>query len=469
MFSRSFSSECRFLFILAMAFGSQTTFVVSWAEAKQPNLIVMIADDQRADALSCVGHPFLKTPNIDRLATEGVMFNNAFVTTSICCTTRADFLSGNYSRRHGILTFNQKMKPVVLAATYPAVLKKAGYRVGMIGKWGIGLPPAGTFDYWQAWTGQGSFFHDVDGKRVHNSMRLAMWAEEFLSVKDDRPFCLVVCYKSPHEPFQPDPELGDLFPGVKFPPPKTYSEKHFKQIPEFSQKSEGRTRLMKRHPTPESYQQFVRNYLGCVASIDRSVGKIRSVLDREKLTDNTVMVYTSDHGFLLGEHGLSGKWLMYEESIRIPLIVRDGRQPKQLQGKRLDEMVLSIDLASTLLELAGVKNAPEMDGRSLLPVINGKTPNDWRQDYFYEHHFAFRGRIPHTEGIRGQQWKYTVYYPYDSFDLEHPLHEELFDLAADPLEEHNLAGEKRHAGRLAELRKRYRLQAKLHSSAIGKK
>jgi len=431
----------------------------------RPNFVIFLTDDQRADTLSCAGHASLKTPAIDRLASQGIRFTNAFVTTAICCVSRADYLSGCYANRHGIHRFNQPFTPEALAAIYPVLLRQAGYRVCVLGKWGIGLPPAGTFDTWNAWAGQGDFFHNHEGQRIHNSQMLAIWAAEFIrSVPSGQPFCLIIDYKSPHDPYTPDPALGDLFPGVTFPMPKTYTEAEFLAQPDFIQKSEGRKRLLKLHPTPETFQKFVHDYLSCVASVDRSVGQVLDVLKERKVADQTVTAYTSDHGLFFGEHGLTGKWLMYEESIRIPFILHDPRVAPESRGKVYDEMALSIDLAPTILELAGVQPPRPLDGQSLRSFLNGQVPPNWRQSFFYEHHFSNQGTIPRTEGIRTPRWKYITYFTKDAYDCEHPIFEQLFALDRDPLEERNLINDPSSQEMLRSLREQYRREAALHSS-----
>ncbi|MFN4259299.1 MAG: sulfatase [Gemmataceae bacterium] len=453
----------RHLFICILL--SLTTAPLWGADApRRPNIIVLMTDDQRWDCLGCMGHPHLKTPHIDRLARGGVTFDNAFVTTAICCVSRANFYTGMYSGRHGVGDFSTPFTPEILAQTFPAVLKKAGYRTGCLGKWGIGGPaPVEVFDTYQATGGQGTFFEAVDGEKVHNSEVLARRTEAFLRAgKPDQPFCLLVLYKSPHDPFLPDPVDGDLFRDVTFPIPKTYNDDHFKALPDFIRASEGRSRLMKRHPTPAAYQEFVRQYLRCLAGVDRSVGKIMAVLDELKLTDDTVVVFTSDHGFFLGEHGLSGKWLMHEESIRIPFIVHYPRLPQKMHGQRLDQVTLSIDLAPTVLDYAGAAIPKQTDGVSLKPLLEGQ-PVEWREHFFYEHHFHYGGRIPRSEGIRDTTWKYIKYFDVD------PPYEELYNLVNDPLEEKNLAQDPKHEKLLSVARTIYNLERKQYPpSALPK-
>jgi arylsulfatase A-like enzyme len=416
----------------------------------RPSFLILLTDDLRGDCLSCAGHRLVKTPAIDRLAREGTRFRNAFVTTSICCVSRASFITGQYARRHRVADFSTPIPPERLRETYPGVLKQAGYRTACFGKWGLGgTPPLEVFDVWDAWGGQGEYFHEVDGETVHNSEYLARRAEEFLrSQPRDRPFCLLVYYKSPHDPYQPDPRDLPLFRDDRIEIPPTADAAHFEALPEFLRRSEGRTRALKSHPTPEAYQEFVRQYLRLVAGVDRSVGKIRAVLDELNRTDETVIVFSSDNGFFLGERGLSHKWLMHEESIRIPLIVRDPVTPVERRGETHDELVLNIDLAPTILDRAGAAIPPSVDGKSLAPLLE-RRPVAWREDFFYEHHFHNASTIPRTEGVRTRDSKYIMYH-----DVE-PAYEELYNLRDDPREERNLAEEPSSREQLQALRRRH--------------
>lgn len=420
---------------------------------RPPNILVLVTDDQRWDTLGCMGHPFLKTPHIDRLAAEGVTFTQAFVTTSICSASRASIVSGRYARRHGVgmSAFGGSLPADAWAESFPVQLKRAGYRLGCVGKWGFGdRDAAALFDFWNAWEGQGSFFQAVGGEKVHNSEFLARQAEEFLRAgPPDRPWCLVVLYKSPHEPFQPDPRDEGLLADARIEPPPTYTDEHFRALPQAVQQSEGRARLLKRHPTPGSYAPFVRRYLQCIAGVDRSVGRILAALDALGQTDSTLTLYTSDNGFFLGEHGLSGKWFAYEESIRVPLLARWGGVAGALRGQRVDAMALNLDLAPTILDAAGLGPPRGMDGRSLRPLLAGRRP-PWRQDFFYEHHYWHGGKIPRTEAVRTTTHKYIRYID------PAPAIEELYDLRADPREARNLAPDPAAAATLEAMRAMWR-------------
>lgn len=402
---------------------------------KRPSFVLMVADDQRWDT---VGHPVLKTPNLDRLASEGVLFRNAFVTTSICAISRASIMSGRLARNHRVGDFGTALPADVVP--FPALLKKAGWRTGCFGKWGIGgKPPEGVFDVWDAWGGQGPYFHD----KVHNSEWLAQKADDFIkSTPRGQPFCLVILFKSPHDPYQPDPRDAELFKDVDFPAPAS----DFAKLPEFLRTSEARIRHDK-WVGKAGFAEFVRNYLRCVAGVDRAVGKIAASLDAAGVDDETLVAYTSDNGFLLGEHGLIEKWQMWEESIRVPMIIKAPWTSPSMRGKRLDAMALNIDLAPTIIDWSGEAVPGEFDGRSLRRLLVGRA-SSWRTEFLYEHHFHYGGKIPRTEGLRTERWKYVTY-----FDVNPPF-EQLFDLKEDPKELRNLALE--GADPLAEMRTRYR-------------
>jgi arylsulfatase A-like enzyme len=437
----------------------------SAASAAKPSFVVMVTDDQRWDCLGCTGHPLLKTPNIDKLAADGTTFRNAFVTTSICCISRASIMSGRLARNHKVSTFQTPYPADVLDATFPVLLKKAGYRVGVFGKWGVGgPPPKELFDVWDAWGDQGPFFHEVDGEKVHNSEYLARRATKFIrETPAEQPFCLIVLYKSPHEPYLCDPRDAALFKDDTITPPKTAAPEHFEALPPFLKTSLNRVRAVRDFPTPEKYQEFVKQYLRCVAGVDRSVGLIDKALADAKRSDNTVSLYTADNGFFLGERGWNHKWLMHEESIRVPLIVRNPLVKER--GSKRDEMALNIDIAPTILALAGLTTPKEIDGRDLSPLIDGKKA-EWRSHFFYEHHYYVsrdpKNNIPRTEGVRTADAKYITY-----FDVDLPF-EELYDLKADPREERNLAADPKSAAKLAEMKALYRAEvAKLPPAIPG--
>lgn len=399
-----------------------------------------------------MGNRILQTPNIDALSRDGVTFGNSFVTTAICVTSRASIFTGLYARSHGINTFQQQFDSAQLSRIYPVALRNAGYRTGFVGKWGLDKAPlpSDQFDYWRGFSGQGNYFPQGE-PGPHLTSVMADQAVEFIQdQKRNQPFCLSVSFKAPHvqdedpRQFLYDPQDKDLYRDAAIPTPKTMDTRSIEQLPLSVQRSEARRRWAVRFSTPELYQQSVKGYYRLITGIDRAAGQMLAALEKQGLRDNTIVIYTGDNGFYLGEHGLAGKWFMHEESIRVPLVIHDPR-PAGARGLRRNELTLNIDLAPTMLDLAGVK-APPMQGRSLAPLLRGESPQ-WRSDFFYEHRFR-HAWIPPTEGVRTTSWKYTQY------TAEPDTFEELYDLASDPLEERNLARSPNAAQRLNALRQR---------------
>ncbi len=419
---------------------------------KRPNILFLLTDDQRWDTLGCMGNRIIQTPNMDKLAGEGVRFVNMFVTTSICATSRASIFSGQYARRHGIHDFATGFSDEAWARTYPARLKQAGYRMGLIGKYGVGRDKEfhkDTFDFWRGIPGQPKYEHkDKDGNYKHLTQMLGEQAIEFLQGSTpEQPFCLSISFKAPHvqdedpRQFIYDPAYQDLYKDVEIPVPKTASESHFQTLPAFlrDDATTARVRWKMRFDTPEKYQESVKSYYRLITGVDVVLGRIRLELDRLGLADNTIIILTGDNGFFLAEHGFAGKWYGYEESIRVPLVVYDPRLPAGLRGRSRPEMALNIDLAPTMLSMAGVEIPAAMQGADLSPLIHGRTV-PWRTDFLYEHLYDLRpnGRatslIPKCEGVVSERYKYLRY-------IEHePPYEQLFDRRSDPAEERNLVG-----------------------------
>jgi arylsulfatase A-like enzyme len=423
--------------------------------AERPmNVIFLLADDQRWDTLGSYGNPVIQTPELDQLASEGVRFEHMFVTTSICVTSRASFITGQYARRHGIWGFETELSPTQLAESYLGRMKAAGYHLGFIGKWGVGDPPKDYFDYDRTFPGQGRFVLEVNGETRHLTSVMGDQAIEFVSTAPtDRPFCLSVSFKAAHvqdsyditdTPFPYDPALSDLYEDVEIEPPVSALPQFFDRLPRSLQDSEARLRWAIRFWGPSRYQESVKGYYRLVTGIDRVVGRLRAELEKRGLADTTAIVYTGDNGFFLGEHGLAGKWTPHEASIRVPLLVYDPRLPEEARGRARPEMALNIDIAPTLLELAGLEPSASMQGESLVPLVRGEGP-EWRTDFFYEHLFE-HPRLPKMEGVRTEEWKYIRYVD------ERPVIEELYDLGRDPQELENLAGRKEWEPVLTRLR-----------------
>lgn len=447
----------RTFFALLMLVATPLASFAPASEPSRPNVVFLLTDDQRADTLGCTGNSIILTPHIDALARRGVTFDNAFVTTAICMTSRASILTGQYAARHGTWDFRMSFTPEQLALTYPSLLKTAGYHVGFIGKWGVGEPPRGAFDYDRMFPGQGKYFVEQDGKPIHLTRLMGDQALEFLAqAPKDRPFSLSISFKAPHvqdspsvneQPFRYDPAHEAWYDGVTIPMPKLAASEYYDRLPEFLKNSENRARWAARFWGPARYQECVKGYYRLITEVDDEIGRIVAELAKRNLADNTVIIFTSDHGFYLGEYGFAGKWYAHDVSIRVPLIVVDPRQPEAREGARQSQLALNIDLAPTMLALGGGEIPAGMQGRDLRPLIAGENP-DWRQEVFYEHHFA-HPRIPPSEGVRTDRWKYM------RFTNSDPLYEEMYNLAADPLEETNLATSPEHQGVLADLRARW--------------
>ena len=450
----------------ALAAGTAAGLFAQEATPRRPNIIFLLADDMRWDAMGCMGNRFVRTPHLDRLAAQGVLFENAFVTTSICAPNRACVLAGQHQRTTGIKDFSTPFEPAALDQTYPVLLRNAGYRTGFMGKWGVGARnskvlelPASRFDYWRGFPGQGQYFHDVDGKRVHLTTDLVpRQTREFLDgCRPGQPFCLSISFKAPHGPWRDfDPALVDLYTGKDTPAlPKTFTKEAFDALPEFLRTSlNGLSgpatdeRWALRRDRGKAAEQ-VAQYYRLTTGIDIAVGKIVAELERRSLDQNTVIILTSDNGHFLFEQGLAGKWLMYEQSIRVPLLVYDPRLPAALRGTRRGEMALTIDMAPTILTMAGAPVPEAMQGVDLTPLLYGKRV-PWRTDWFYEHTFTLAPPrlIARSQGVRTERWKYVRYLDTN------PNYEQLFDLGSDPDELSNLAGDPAHEAVLNRLRER---------------
>jgi arylsulfatase A-like enzyme len=424
-------------------------------QGERPNIVFLLGDDHRWDALGCMGNRIIQTPHLDGLAAQGSRFNNMFVTTAICVISRASMFTGLYARSHGILRFQDSFADELFSRSYPALLKQAGYRSGFVGKWGIdgGKMPTQAFDYFRGFQGQGQYFPQPGRKGKHLTEQMGDQMMEFIDgCAPGQPFHLSVSFKAPHvqdqDPLQflADPRHAHLYADAEIPMPETAAPRYISQLPPSVQGSEARRRWAVRFSTPELYQRSVKNYYRLITGIDDQVGRLREALARRGLAENTVIVYAGDNGFYLAEHGLAGKWFMHEESIRVPLLVYDPRAPQRQRGLALEPMALNIDIAPTLLEFAGVKPPHSMQGRALQPMLRGMRIA-WRTDFLYEHRFEHEW-IPQTEGVRTSEWKYTEYLG------ESPAFEELFDLRNDRDETRNLARDAAHAARLQALRKR---------------
>jgi arylsulfatase A-like enzyme len=470
----------------------------------RPNILFIMADDHAYQAISCYDGRLNRTPNIDRLARDGVRFVNSFCTNSICAPSRAVLLTGKYSHRNGVIdnavVFDGRQ------TTFPKLLQKAGYRTALFGKWHLKSDPTG-FDHWSILPDQGDYYNpDVItmGERRRRTGYVTDLVTDdalgWLKSRDrSRPFALLLHHKAPHRNWMPDARHLGMYEGENRPIPETFEDDYATRsaaareqemrvadhltlgydlklepddTPEEAKIRKEWEGIMARL-TPEErrrfeeayrrdneafrkadpkgrelaewkYQRYIRDYLRCIASVDDNVGRVLDYLDAEGLARDTVVVYTSDQGFYLGEHGWFDKRFMYEESLRMPLIVRYPREIRP--GVNDKDLVLNLDFAETFLDYAGVPAPPEMQGRSLRGVLRGETPRDWRTSIYY-HYFEYPAvhSVKRHYGVRTGRYKLIhFYYDIDAW--------ELYDLEKDPHELRNVHGDPAYAGVLSRMK-----------------
>jgi arylsulfatase A-like enzyme len=440
------------------------------AQAVEPNVVFVLTDDQRADAVGYHPNSLLgiKTPNIDRLATEGARFENMFVTTSLCSPSRASFLSGTYTHTHGVRD-NFTDYPHELQS-FPLLLQKAGYSTAYIGKWHMGEDDDSRrpgFDYWVTHKGQGKYYDttfNVNGERKtvagYYSDRVTDMALDWLTQREQgKPFALVVGHKAPHGPFVPEPRYATLYDDIPYPYPRSGFELDDKpqwikqRLPTWHGIYGPLYGFRKDFPDmrPEAvadFERFVRSYVATINSVDDSVGRIYAALERSGELDNTIFIFASDNGFLFGEHGMIDKRTMHEASIRVPLVVRYPASIKP--GTVVREHVLSLDLAPSVMEMTVAQEMEGIQGLSWAPLVSGKS-SEWRDAWLYEYNYEVQfPYTPNVRGIRMGDWKYVAYPHGDGGPLRHM--EELYNMAEDPMESRNLANDSASSKKLAEMR-----------------
>ncbi len=467
--------------------------------APRPNILFVFTDDHAPHAISAYGSRINQTPNIDRLAHEGMIFRNCFVTNSICAPSRAVILTGKHSHINGVIdnrvTFDNSQ------LTFPKLLQRAGYQTAIIGKWHLKVEPTG-FDYWRVLVGQGTYYNPVfrtpegrvkmTGYTTDIITDLALqWLE---SGRDkSRPFLLMYQHKAPHREWLPGPKHLHLYDDVQIPEPATlfddYSHRttaaawatmtiarHMNDLdlklvlPAYLNQSQRamiqaaygpkneafrQAHLEGEAPVRWKYQRYIKDYLRCIASVDENLGRVLEYLDRSGLARNTVVIYNSDQGFYLGDHGWFDKRWMYEESLRMPLLVRWPGVVRP--GSENCDLVQNLDFAETFLDIAGVPVPEQMQGRSLVPLLKGETPADWRKSIYY-HYYELPGwhDVQRHEGVRTARYKLVHYYIIDEW--------ELFDLEKDPDELRSVYDDPAYAtvvkelkAELVRLRKQYRV------------
>ncbi len=438
-----------------------------------PNIIFIMTDDQQQRAMSAYGNPILKTPNLDRIGAKGIRFTEMFVINSLCAPSRASFLTGLYSHTHGVTTngattsiFRDQPGLKDEQETFVHLLRRAGYHTALVGKWHLRSLPTG-FDHWIVLPGGGGPYIDpemiTNGTRVkfrgHSDDVVGDQALTFLQQRpQDRPFCLLFNFKSPHRNWVPATRFEKAFENIEIPIPRSFGDT-FEGRPQALRKTEMavsvmpdfRNRGVAETLPPEerkrrNFQQLAKNYYRTILSVDENVGRVLDYLDKNNLAKDTLVIFSSDNGFFLGEHGLFDKRLMYEPSIRVPLLVR---LPSRFKSGRVDSkhIILNIDVAPTILEIAGAPVPASMQGRSFLPVLEGRDIA-WRDAFLYEYYeYPAEHCAQKNRGIRTDRWKLIHFW-------EQPEEWELYDLQSDPDEMKNLYGQSDQEDLVRELRAR---------------
>lgn len=421
-----------------------------------PNILFIMADDHAAHALSCYGSTINRTPNLDRIAQEGVRLDNCFCTNSICAPSRAAILTGKYSHKNGL--YNNAQTFDGSQPTFPKLLQHAGYQTAIVGKWHLKSDPTG-FHYWNILPGQGEYHNpeliEMGRKKRHTGYvtdLITDFSIRFLEDRDTtRPFCLLTHHKAPHRNWQPDLKHAALFEEKDIPLPATYDDDYntrgtaaheaemriLDHLDAKDVKSEFPQGMSDTELKYWKYQRYIKDYLRTVASIDENTGRLLDYLDRAGLTENTLVIYTSDQGFFLGDHGWFDKRFMYEESLRMPFI---ARFPQEIRpGSSSDAMVLNVDFAPTLLSFAGRPAPDDMQGRSARTVLAGRTPRNWRTTMYY-HYYEYPSvhMVRRHYGVRTNRHKLIHFYG----DVDEW---ELYDIEKDPHELHNVYSDPAYA------------------------
>ncbi len=419
----------------------------AFGKGGRPNIVYIMADDHAAHAIGCYGSRINRTPNIDRIAQEGVRFDNCFCTNGICGPSRATIITGKYSHVNGFKTNHDKFDGS--QQTFPKLLRRAGYKTAMVGKWHLVSDPTG-FDYWNILPGQGAYIDPVMIEMGEKKKRtgyvtdlITDTAIDFIRGRDkDAPFCLMCHHKAPHRNWIPDAKHGSMYENEDIPEPETFKDDYAHRS---RAAAEAEMRVV-RDLTPEDlkqdppaglseealghwkYERYIKDYLRVIASVDDNVGRLLDALEKEGLAENTLVVYTSDQGFFLGDHGWFDKRFMFEESLRMPFLAR--LPGMAAPGTVNRDMILNVDFAPTFLDAAGVKAPEDMQGRSFLPVLRGHTPKDWRTAMYYQYYeFPQPHHVYPHYGVRTARHKLVHY------DLPGKIDEwELFDMEKDPHE-----------------------------------
>ncbi len=437
------------------------------ADSKRPNLVFLLADDQSTYSMGCYGNPDVKTPNLDALAADGIVFDHHYDTTAICMASRASILTGKFEYKTGCNFEHGDLVRPLWQRSYPVLLREAGYLTAFAGKIGIevaekpdtrGELPESDFDRWGAGPGQTHY-------ETRKNPSIAHYAKEFPhstraygafgcdfirdAAKQDRPFCLSVSFKAPHMPDTPDPAFDDVYAGKVFTRPANFGREAGGHFSEQSRQGRQFERFFS-WGYADRYDEVMARYHQLVYGIDVAVGMIRQAIEEAGVADDTVIIYTSDNGFLCGSHGYASKVLPYEEASRVPFIMFDPRHPNSGKGLRCAALTGNVDFAPTLLELAGLPIPDDMDGKSLLPLYDDPASASIHESLPLIN--VWGPAQVHSFGVVTRDWKY-VYWPWaaDGFEAT----EELYHLATDRLEMINHAGDTSRAPDLESLRRTY--------------
>jgi arylsulfatase A-like enzyme len=445
----------------------------------RPNILFIMSDDHASHAMSCYGSRINQTPNLDRIAKGGMRFDNCFCTNSICAPSRAAILTGTYNHINGVTTLSTHIDGRQL--TFPKLFQQAGYQTAMIGKWHLGHggvhDPTG-FDYWSVLPGQGLYHNpkmiEMGEEKVYEGYVTDIITDlclDWLNARDtNRPFMLMYHHKAPHRAWEPDEKHAHMYENEDIPEPETlwddYSNRSSaaaaakmrvdRDMNEKDLKGSAPEGLSAEDKKRWNYQKYIKDYLRCVASIDDNVGRMLDYLEEEGLAENTIVVYTSDQGFFLGDHGWYDKRFMYEESLRMPFIIR---YPKEINpGSVNKDMLLNVDFAPTFLDYAGIDIPESFQGSSCRPLLNGETPDGWQTSIYYRYwmHLAHHHVYAHY-GVRTHRHK-LIYYYADGLNQEGSIDDtkepewELFDLEKDPYELNSVYDNPEYANIVTELK-----------------
>lgn len=440
------------------------------ANRRKPNFVVFLTDDQKWNVVGYEGHPLAHTPHIDALAESGVAFRNSFVTTPICASSRATLFSSTYYAFHRFNFGTDGLDAGLIPNMFPRLLARAGYRTGLVGKLGIWFnsgvlaalgrslgvtsEDAGLFDVYAPVEREPYISEDDNGVRRHSLDKIYRRAVRFLTDQDpEQPFCLVVAFNVPHITpemdgqgrYQPAATEEKLFPDAEVPVSELGDPEIYENLPDILKQGIMAGDQAEKWSGNDPTNEYV-NYFRLVAGADRVIGGVLDTLRATGLDEDTVVIFTSDNGLSLGDRGLSGKWAHFDESLRVPLVIRDPRNPAG-SGTRPSEFALNVDIAPTILELAGLAVPESYQGASLAPFLDAAPPSDWRREFYCEHEGGF-WRIPDWIGIRGHEYKFAEY-----SGSEQPVFF-LTDLKEDPGEIRNLADDPAYGELLVSLRER---------------